>query len=344
VNPASLAASPQWRTGWASASGFDRSGIVAVAILALWPLLSGGWRLTALVIACAVVFGLARLCASSNAWIVPALLVFGLAMVAATDLGGLLSNEASRGPLGYSNAKAALFVQGAVAAVMLAITARSAAVRWVAMIAAASFSIVPLVSGTSAAALSLLLVGGSAITPRRWTRGAISGLMGLFVITLFATALIGIGGDLPGAEGDGRRVTLWGEAVDLMTENPLLGAGNGGFSESSPTAASDEDASWAHNEFLQLGAERGVPVLAASVYVVLWLLSRLRRRADTNALVMPAAAAVAALSVHACIDYIGHFPLIPMFCAALVGAAEGVPAHETAIQASERHPTRWDRR
>jgi O-antigen ligase len=304
-------------------SRFDRAGVAAVAVLALWPLLSGGWRLTALVAACVAVFGLARLCASSEVWMAPALLVFGLAMVAATDLGGLLSNEATRGPLGYSNAKAALFIQGSVAAVMLAITAPSAALRWVAMIAAAGFSIVPLVSGTSAAALSLLLVGGSAVTPRRWTRAAISGLMGLFAVALVTTSLIGIVEGSPVAD-DSPRVTLWGDAVDLMTENPVFGAGDGGFSEFSSTAVLDADLSWAHNEFLQLGAERGLPVLAASAFLVLWLLVRLRRHADSNALALPAAAAVAALSVHACIDYVGHFPLIPMFCAALVGTAVGV--------------------
>jgi O-antigen ligase len=150
----------------------------------------------------------------------------------------------------------------------------------------------------------------------------------------------------------GRRVTLWGEAVDLMTENLVLGAGDQGFSKSSTTAASDADASWAHNEFLQLGSERGVPALAASVYVVLWLLARLRRRADANALVLPAAAAVAALSLHACIDYIGHFPLIPMFCAALVGTAEGVVFRTESPRGFEENSnsskakgtsSRWDR-
>ena len=320
---------PRWKTSWSSSSAFDRAGLAAIAVLGIWPLLTGGWRVTALVVACVGAFGVGRFQGSSNAWIVPAFLVFGLAMVAAADIGGLFSDSPVRGPLGYSNAKAALFVQGAVAAAMLAMTAGSMTVRRLALVAAVAFSTVPLVSGTVMASLTLVLVGASFVAPRRWARPAITGFMAVFVAALVATTAIGIAGGFSGASGGERRVTLWGEAVDLMAANYVLGAGERGFDELSPTAVSDADASWAHNEFLQLGAEHGVPALAAAVFLILWLLAWLRRGEVMSTLALPAGAAVAALSVQATFDYVGHFALIPMFCAALVGTALGVAETRT---------------
>lgn len=310
-----------WRTILSNTTEVDRAGLAAIAVLTIWPLLNGGWRTSALVLACVGVFAIGRSLSSSSSWIVPAFLVFGLVMVAAVDLGGLLSDGAGRGPFGYSNAKSALFVQGSVAAVMLAMTAGGRTARGLALGAAFVFAIVPLVSGTVAASLTLVLIAASVVVPRRWARLAVNCFTGLFVATLIATAAIGVAGDLPGASDGGRRVTLWSEAVDLVAENPVLGSG--AFSEASLTAASDADASWAHNEFLQLGAEHGLPALAAAVFLVIWSLVRLRREAVMSKLALPAAAAVAVLSIHACVDYVGHFALIPMFCAALVGTAVG---------------------
>ncbi len=312
----------------ANATEFDRAGLAAIAVLTVWPLLNGGWRTSALVLACVGVFALTRSLSESNAWMVPAFLVFGLAMVAVVDLGGLLSDGAGRGPFGYANAKAALFVQGSVAAVMLAMTVGSTIVRRLALGAAFAFGIVPLVSGTVAASLTLGLVVGSILLPRRWARQAVTSFMVLFAAVLITTTIVGIAGELPGDWGGERRVTLWSEAVDMMADNPILGSG--AFSENSPTAGKDADASWAHNEFLQLGAEHGIPALAAAAGAIIWLLVRLRRAAIMSTLALPAAAAVTALSVNACVDYVGHFVLIPLFCAALVGTAIGIVETRTS--------------
>jgi len=337
VSTASLDAARSWRTVLSNTTEFDRAGLAAVAVLTIWPLLNGGWRTSALVLACVGVFAVSRSLSSSSSWIVPAFLVFGLVMVAAVDLGGLLSDGAGRGPFGYANAKSALFVQGSFAAVMLAMTAGDKMARGLALIAAFAFAIVPLVSGTVAASLTLALVVASVVVPRQWARQAVTSFAVLFAAALVATAAAGIAGDLPGDSAGGRRVALWSEAVDMMTENPVLGSG--AFSDASPTAASDADASWAHNEFLQLGAEHGLPALAAAVFLIMWLFVRLRREAVMSTLALPAAAAVAALSVHACIDYVGHFALIPMLTAALVGTAVGT-AETISTEARAGRPSR----
>ena len=40
------------------------------------------------------------------------------------------------------------------------------------------------------------------------------------------------------------------------------------------------------------------------------------------------AAALAALVIHACVDYVLHFPAVPLAAAALVGTAQAVPVQE----------------
>jgi O-antigen ligase len=118
-----------------------------------------------------------------------------------------------------------------------------------------------------------------------------------------------------------RRVALWHDAVVLMGDHPLSGVGPGRFELTSPTALADADTRQAHNEFLQQGAETGVLGFLLLTALFLWGFVRLmvKRRPDiTTAL---AAASLAALGIHASVDYILHFPAIPAVAAALVGSA-----------------------
>jgi O-antigen ligase len=120
---------------------------------------------------------------------------------------------------------------------------------------------------------------------------------------------------------DRRRVALWNDAFVLMAEHPLFGVGPGRFEESRMTAPTDPDARWAHQEFLQHGAEMGVPGLVLLSLVFAAGFARLRHRADTLAAV--AAGSLAAVGIHACLDYILHFPAVPVAAAALLGGVTG---------------------
>lgn len=78
---------------------------------------------------------------------------------------------------------------------------------------------------------------------------------------------------------------------------------------------------YAHNEYLQVSAELGVigVVLLAALLIVVGRRLHQARRTAVGAGVL---AAFAALTVHACFDFIWHIPAIPLFAAALLGTTD----------------------
>ncbi len=170
-------------------------------------------------------------------------------------------------------------------------------------------------------------VGILALVARRWIPTT-TVVAGGFLICLVATVVLG--GTYAPRSGDGAidavassstetRLALWHDAWFLMVEHPITGIGAGRFAEESQVAASDPDTRQAHQEFLQLGAEVGIigGVLLAAVFV--WMIAR--AGLDHGPVGAIVAAGVAALGIHACVDYVLHFPLVPVASAILVGAA-----------------------
>jgi O-antigen ligase len=286
-------------------------------------------------------------------------------------------------PLGYANANAALFVQAEVAALMLLVLSTRLWHRATAGMLAAVFALMPVLIGSVAGSILAAGVAGAAVLRRaRWVPAACGLALALaFVATTAAGGLRATRGapgtaasDSPAAgaprsrstteailhppgpkqltaveravEGN-RRVVLWGEAFSIMAHRPLWGTGPGRFAETAPTALADPDAAWAHNGFLQQGAETGVPglILVASLFA--WALAQTegvhrraasgRRRAGASVQAMQAvgAAGVAALGMHATVDYVLHFPAVTVAGALLAGFAAGhvqLPAGSAADQ------------
>src|SRR6185369_4744596 len=102
------------------------------------------------------------------------------------------------------------------------------------------------------------------------------------------------------------------------------GVGIGRFAVESPTARSDADARWAHDEFLQVGAEAGIPAMALMIAIFLWAVVRLTATRRVRWGVAIGAAAVAALGVHASIDYVLHFPAVGFVAAGVLGSAVAI--------------------
>jgi O-antigen ligase len=276
----------------------------------------GALGLLALVAGCFAAAQVAGRCLSP---IVPSAVVVGVAIIAE-----LASGEAS-GPLGYANADGTLFVLAAFAALMVGSEARNRVVAVAALAAAAVFAVVTVVEG-SLAASALLLLGPVVLLAARLMGGRATILMcaAAVLVAIATTAVLGIGySDTRSAIGSAlseRRLALWHDAIVIMERHPADGAGFGGFVELSPTSRSDADARWAHNEFLQAGAETGVPGLILVTVLFLWGFVRLAMNSISRAGAL-AAAGLAAVGIHASIDYVLHFPAIPMVAAALVGAA-----------------------
>jgi O-antigen ligase len=112
----------------------------------------------------------------------------------------------------------------------------------------------------------------------------------------------------------------------------VTGIGPGRFAAESEVAQRDQDARWAHNEYLQQGAEEGLLGLVVLVALVGWGFLRAWTSPSPDAVTALGVAALGIVAIHASVDYIFHFPAIPVAAAALLGAT----------QASSR-PARRDR-
>jgi O-antigen ligase len=332
----SASATDQWATKERELV-LDILGLGLFGAAVLWTYISawvnGGSAdaVVAVLVAVVLVFVIARLVADESGWIVPGAVAM-LAATAAVVLSDLAARGPLTGPLGYSNASAALYLQGSVAACMGAVAAPKRLLRVAGLVLGAALAVATVLAGSDAASLLLLLpVAGLVVRTEGAVRKLIVVFLGLFLTALALTIFLGatwVDGrsDLVGRVVEeslsGRRPALWHDAIELTTQRPFVGVGPGRFREESPLAVSDRDAAWAHNGFLQQGAEGGVPALVLAVSIFVWGFARLLSIPQGRGASL-AAASLTAVGIHACVDYVLHFPILPMMAAALVGAAVG---------------------
>ena len=299
---------------------------------------SSGGPLAALILSAGLTLALCRIVASRWPTLVPAGLVGAAIVLMAADPEATLRSGPLQGPFGYANATAAFLVQATIAALMLVMAGRALVVRVVGAIAAAGFAFVVLItrSWTAAIMLPVVVLISLAVERARGSRAAVAVSGGVFVAILVLTVALGALGPGAGEGSIGRavvrgtitqvRVALWRDALVLMKEEPVLGVGPGRFASESPTASSDEDLRWAHNEFLQTGAETGLLGFALTVSIFLWGFAALWL-GPPGPLAALAAAALALLGIHASVDYVLHFPAVALAGAAVVGTGLGAQRH-----------------
>ena len=317
----------------------DAIGLSIAAGLAVWLFLAatraGGSaaRPIGLLSAAVLAYGIGRLTAVRWKSFPVAAIVAGAAILAVFSWSDLTSEHPLAGPLGYQNANAALFVQAMVAAMVLGTTSASRVTRVVAAAAAVLFAAVPFIAGSTAAAVSALavLVIGSLAIIGWWRSWMIVALVAGLLAVLLGTILLGAS-YAPRPEGSPgfveeslseTRFALWHDALELTSRHPGTGVGVGRFSVASPVAAADPDRRHAHQEYLEMAAETGVVGGLLLVALVVWAVLSTGLRGGIGATL--AAAGVTLLGIHACIDYVLHFPIIPITSAVLAGAvtAEG---------------------
>ena len=321
----------------------DLLGLLLVAATIGWshlaanrPGFSAG-PFTAILLGSSTAFVVGRVAASVNRTIVPVAVVGCTALLAATTP-DVLSGTSLGGPLGYANANGAFFVQAAVSALMLVVASRATTVRILGVVAAVAFGVVPFAAKSVTSAVLLLLLPVVALLGRALAgaRAAVTVCGVLFIAAFAATIVIGstyaaddrssIVDRFVDTSIDERRAILWHEAIAMMRESPVSGVGLGGFQLFSPTARSDRDARWAHNSFLQQGAETGLIGLILLTLLFIWAFASLGATRPPDSFTVLGAIAATALGIHACVDYILHFPAVPLTAAALVGAATAGPA------------------
>jgi O-antigen ligase len=118
-----------------------------------------------------------------------------------------------------------------------------------------------------------------------------------------------------------RRTALWRDAMEIIADEPVFGAGPGMFAGTGPTALADADARWAHSAYLQAGAETGVIGAVLLGLLLLWVYGALFRSRQDMRLIVIGTAAITAFAVHAAIDYVAHFPAVVIVAALLAGLA-----------------------
>jgi O-antigen ligase len=325
--------------------GLDIAGVAIAVALGGWIVLSaafrGGsaWPQIELLLACSAVLVVARIASSFGRWVVPIAVLGSAVVVALVSTDGILSSRPLDGPFGYANAKSAFAAFAVVAGLMLL---HVGGWFWiVGVLGAAAAASVPFASESTAA--SAIVVGAVLVALVGFWRMAARPLIVLcgagFLAVLAATSYVGathVNSDMPDERGSiVSRQSLWHDAIQEARGEPLLGVGPGRFSEFSPTSLSDpDDAHWAHHAFLQETAEVGLVGGGLLVVLFVWAFVRLFAVEGPDGFTALAAYTVAALGSMGCVDYVMHFPAIPIAASALIGA--GMVSARSARRAEAR--------
>src|SRR3990170_8976709 len=293
-------------------------------------------QLLLLLVACAGALAAGRALGTVHRAVVPAAVIAVAAVVAIVDRAGSFGSGPPGGPFGDGSAAGAFFVKDAIAGVLVAVATRRA--PWIVLGAACAFAFAMLAGSASVAAavsLGAVLVALPVIVRQRWARPVVLVAGLLFLAVLATTIALGTsyreGDRAGGLEGALRsvvtehRVALWHAALEILAENPG-GVGPGRFDDVPPRLLPGGEVRWAHDEFLQQGAELGWLGLILTVLLFVWAFARLWVHPAPDAVVALGAASLAVLGIHASVDYVLHFPAVPIAAAALLGTAQAAPS------------------
>ena len=259
--------------------------------------------------------------------------LIAIATLQALVLAGLTGSisELAFGHPPYENAVAAVALQGAGASLIVVMIARSRFTKLLGIIVTIAFLAEIVASGSAAGMLLSLLFPVVALMANGRSRRHVAGVcFGLVLVAIVMTIILGASplgrtgntGALAQASLSERRIELWDDAVRILADEPVSGVGLGNFRYASRTARSDADAAYAHNEYLQTGAETGIVGMMLLVGGFGWGFTRLAASPGGRTAVFGVAvASLTALAIHASIDYPLHFPLVVFLTVVCFGLA-----------------------
>jgi len=307
---------------------YDAAGIALAAAFAAWTVTSAvvregsPWPQLALLAAAVAAYVVGRIQGGRRPVFVPAAVVVSILVGTVASGPAALSGGPLAPPLGYANANGALYTLGVASACTVAILANKEPVRLGTGVLAMVFVGLAISTWSKTAAILAVGVLAVGVAARRLGRWVVV-IAPLMVLATFAvTVVLGLNhGSLPSLfeELSARRTALWRDAMEIIADEPVFGAGPGMFAETSPTALADADARWAHSAYLQAGAETGVIGAMLLGLLLLWVFGALFRSRQDMRLVVIGTAAVTAFAVHATIDYVAHFPAVVIVAALLAG-------------------------
>ena len=245
------------------------------------------------------------------------LLVSVYVLFSVTLMGG-----AGGGPLGYSNANAALGIQlTAVAGITALHTSgqRRTGCLW----AAAFFALsVPWTLSQAGIALLLPFAGVLLLALRRPDKRRLWMLpLAAVAVLTAAVTVVQITRLTAWPEAfkimfSGARRGLWSEAIALWSRNFYLGAGPGGFAATT-SLATDSDTQRVHMSVLQVASELGLIGLA--LFGALILITYIKLLSAPPAPRLIATAALSALLIHSFVDHLLEFPGVLLATGTAIG-------------------------
>lgn len=326
----------------------ERLGIAVLALFAAWAVvrtLAGQGNPAAVGAYVAGPIGLAVGVGLGRRWLArrqrrEAELVVG-ALVALLVMALIVDSGAGGGPLGYANANAALAVQVAGLAAVLAARTRTRAVPLaLGLVALASTVAFRSIGGVANGLIVLIaLVAVVAGRPRRHA-GWLAAL-GALLVTMTSGAVLLLAGreqwpQLAYATLDRARQIMWSDALAIWAQSPIAGQSPGAFARLS-RLAQDADTSTAHSSLLQVGAETGwigVALMASVVLVGFVVAARARGPAAAAAI-----AAWTALWTHSLGDHIVDFAAVLLVAGMVLGwASASEPQSEQLDVTHGQHP------
>jgi O-antigen ligase len=112
------------------------------------------------------------------------------------------------------------------------------------------------------------------------------------------------------AGGVGTRTELWNAAIKLWRQHPLLGVGAGNFEIEIPRTGLRGVRTHANSLYLQSLVEGGIPMLAATLWLVYTTISTFARQRLGSPFVVAAFAASVALALHQVVDLLTFYPKV----------------------------------
>ncbi|WP_425307928.1 O-antigen ligase family protein [Ammonicoccus fulvus] len=231
---------------------------------------------------------------------------------------------AAAAPLGYANANAALGIQLAVVAGLVAVR-RTGPARLALALAALGALTIPVFSASKAGvtvSLIVVLAGAVAASRRAMPKGLPLSLGPLSVAVAAGAvawaASIARLPDIAELAVDPVRHRLWRDAFTLWQQSPIGGSGPGSFARFSPLAA-DPDTSTAHSSVLQVAAETGV--IGVGLFALLVALGFVFAGKSTRHGTWLAVAAWTALAIHSFSDHLLEFPAVVFTAGVVLGLA-----------------------
>ncbi|MFF9455550.1 O-antigen ligase family protein [Streptomyces flaveolus] len=245
-------------------------------------------------------------------------------------------------PLGHAGATAALLVLSAGAACCGAWASRVPAVRLVLRLLTAGIAVTAAVlgsaAGCAACAVVLLCSLGAGRVRRRGAAlcglGLVAGLVTVLTWSVAAGAVPdGLAVPLEGRLSSAR-VLLWGDALDLLREDAVLGVGPGRFGELSPTAGQSALSDGRpHSAAWQQAAEQGVVGVVLLGAAFGWVLYALWRSPRPTPVVLTAGVALTGLAAIASVGNALSFSAVSVGAGLLAGLATARPLADEASTA-----------